>query len=301
MPNTSVRAAAEGLPGFPQKADRFGFLRKLTTLLSRARAMTPEQEENIMNIHVNRRSLVAVATVSSVLAFPADFAEAVAPVEPIADHPWVVARDLADRLSEVLDDIDGGAWHADIYPSESGTHSIAFLRRDTYSQLAELIADYRWKVAESDRVDGEFEDAKRKDPNERVTDGGALGKLFNLSDQAGNARADALDAIFAYRPHSLDEYRLRDRFCAEILVEGYEFFDCDLRMVFAAPKESRLPEKRNIAWVERMRDAGYVFVCRGEPDAADLDNWGVRSDTEHGDDTDLLISLLEERARRKAA
>ena len=169
------------------------------------------------------------------------------------------------------------------------------------SGLAELIADYRWKAAEAKRIDDEFDDAVRKNPNENITGGGVLEKLFNLAEQAANARGAAFDEILAYRPQSLEEYRLRDGFCAEMLVDGYEFFDCDLRMVFAAPKESSLPENKGVAWVERMRDSGYVFVCRGEPDASDLDNWGVRSDMEHGDDTDLLISLLKDRARTRAA
>jgi hypothetical protein len=64
MPNAPVRAAAEGLPGFPQLSPRLAFLRKLLAL-SDTPADQPQseaQQEKIMNQQINRRTMFSAST-----------------------------------------------------------------------------------------------------------------------------------------------------------------------------------------------------------------------------------------------
>lgn len=133
MPNTPVRAAAEGMPSYPQKRRWIVFFRKLP-MPWHSRAGTEPAEpskpvESFMNQHVNRRALgPAAAAFASISIVPAQaFA---------AQQEYAVARvnrlacELAGAMDEWMADlaIDGvpDLWKAHIYPASHTNHPVAF-------------------------------------------------------------------------------------------------------------------------------------------------------------------------------
>lgn len=70
-----------------------------------------------------------------------------------------------------------------------------------------------------------------------------------IEDAAYKARCAAMDAIFAYRPATLEEMAAKDAYLASKLAEGYDFEDADLALIFgagSAVSPSRAPAQRSI-------------------------------------------------------
>ncbi|MER9859117.1 MULTISPECIES: hypothetical protein [unclassified Mesorhizobium] len=69
MPNTSVRAAAEGMPDYPRNPHRFVFVRKVLMLwhtrAGREPVVSNSVPESFMNQHVDRRALLASSAIAT--------------------------------------------------------------------------------------------------------------------------------------------------------------------------------------------------------------------------------------------
>lgn len=120
---------------------------------------------------VSRRRVLSGLAASVAVAAPvATGALPMAADAQPAEHPWQLARRLADQLSDVLDRIDGGAWRAEILPSSAERYAIGFFRRDATSALDDLIAEHDALDAKWTRlieIEGDLEEATPLQP-ERV-------------------------------------------------------------------------------------------------------------------------------------
>ncbi|MER8628536.1 hypothetical protein NKH55_02000 [Mesorhizobium opportunistum] len=69
MPNTSVRAAAEGMPDYPRNPHRFAFVRKVLMFwharAGREPVVSNSVPESFMNQHVDRRALLTSSAIAS--------------------------------------------------------------------------------------------------------------------------------------------------------------------------------------------------------------------------------------------
>lgn len=126
MPNVTARAGAEGLPSLNRRA-----------LLGGAGAALA--------------LLQGPTDIPMGAAFVGPAETDLAELQPVK-HPWDRARRLSDDLAQVMSEVENGRWRAEIWPASLGEYPVAFFAIDGPSPLAELIADYRWKKAEAERL-----------------------------------------------------------------------------------------------------------------------------------------------------
>ncbi|RWB09013.1 MAG: hypothetical protein EOQ39_03695 [Mesorhizobium sp.] len=116
MPNSTVRAAAEGLPN-PQKSRLIDSIRSLVSPTIAPRAIPPGNGVKIMNAVVNRRTILSAAALAAgVSAAPALATKAVAsapivqPMKSIDERLDSLPVDVANRLraafNKVIDEVE---------------------------------------------------------------------------------------------------------------------------------------------------------------------------------------------------
>jgi hypothetical protein len=89
MPNTSVRAAAEGMPNYPRNPHRFALVRKLlmrwSSRAENAPVIQSSVQESFMNQHVDRRQLVAGTAFAAMASSSTAFARPVNPASSASE------------------------------------------------------------------------------------------------------------------------------------------------------------------------------------------------------------------------
>lgn len=177
MPNTTVRAAAEGLPSYPRNSHGLGFVRKLLMAWasragSKPAARRPVQE-SFMNQHVHRRALIAASTGaacalavagphSSAIPAPESF-ENFRPDPAFAALDRLKAADRAlSRCGSLLDDAEGRAHPTHgFWPSRliAWRYHSAIGGREIEAARAEFLDLPGANIAQ---IEEEFADAKKR-------------------------------------------------------------------------------------------------------------------------------------------
>jgi hypothetical protein len=163
MPNTPVRAAAEGMP-------------KIT----RRKAL----------------ALTGAFTASAAMVTVSDVAAAAA--EP--EHPWQRANRLAQELSEVLDECDSGRWHARVFPSSSNEYPVVFGNTKAQESAKTHVSPKLRGLIEAHRA---ARDALREamDATDKALIKGKPSKAaWRRQHRADSAEASALMDLCEYRP-----------------------------------------------------------------------------------------------------
>lgn len=241
MPNASVRAAGEGLPSFPQKADRFSFVRSLLTASPRARAMEPEHGDKIMNARINRRSLVAVATVSSTFPALAGSDDAGGLAELIADYRWKheewtqVCSELDTLLASpaLPPDRIKVRWRVE-YPGYIDFRTIVYRFKEEIDRSFGVDRGHKLSQKASRRRARALARLRRQHAiHEAAREALGINRLEHLEGEAFEARWQAHVAILKQRPATLAEAQMKDRFLLELLDQGNDFDPRQLRWVFS--------------------------------------------------------------------
>ncbi|TIX16687.1 MAG: hypothetical protein E5V41_12800 [Mesorhizobium sp.] len=129
MPNTPVRAAAEGMSDYPRNPQSKGFVRNLLMGWSSRASDAPatSEQERFMNQHVNRRNVFASSAAMAAAAIPFESSNA-EPVEAPLDKVNRLARELSLAMDDWMADLGGAKdeFVAEIFPSKAREFPIGF-------------------------------------------------------------------------------------------------------------------------------------------------------------------------------